>query len=153
MRVTAALSLPILLCAVSSCASGSTHRQTVVLVTEEEAAQPDTPPETPRGACSETGPGIEVRSPADGQSYPAPLPVEVRFTPSAGARIDLSRIRVRLLKGPLGFDLTGRARPFLSEQGVSMPRADLPRGTHRVEITVADTAGRSCSAIVSFTVI
>ncbi len=142
-----ALSLPLLFW---GCAGTAPRGNSVVLVTEEEAALPDAPPEVERQPC--TKPYIEISSPQDKKAYRAPLPIEVLFTPSTGHRIEVSKTRVRLLKGFVPIDLTQRVKEFLTAEGVSMPRADLPRGTHRVKITVEDTSGASCSKMVEFTV-
>lgn len=133
-----------------SCAGTAPRGNSVVLVTEEEAALPDAPPEVERQPCS--SPYIDIRSPRNNDAYRAPLPIEVLFTPSAGQRIEVSKTRVRLLKGFVPIDLTDRVKEFLTADGVSMPRAELPRGTHRVKITVEDTSGASCSKTVEFTV-
>lgn len=122
----------------------------VPLITQEEAAMPDAPEERDRQVCGP--PEIRVRSPRDGGTYRAPVPVDVQFTPSSGARIDPATIRIGLIKLGLTIDLTDRAREFISASGISLPGAEVPAGRHRVQVTVADTSGNQCSTTIRFTV-
>jgi hypothetical protein len=150
------LSILLLLLLGGACAGSAGRSGTpgsVPLITEEEAALPAPAGELERGPKEECGPPeIRVESPRGGETYRSPLPVQVRFVPSSGATIDPTSIRVELLK--LGFtkDLTQRAREFITAAGISMPSAEVPRGTHRVRISVADTSGKRCSEDVQFTV-
>lgn len=134
----------------AGCAGAARRSETVPFITEEEAALPPAPAERERGDCGP--PEIRIESPRDGETYRRPVPVEVRFTPSMGSRIDLASVRVELLKLGMKIDLTERAREYIKALGIDMPAAEIPRGTHRVRITVADTNGKSCSEVVEFTV-
>lgn len=146
-----ALGLPLVVCLLASgCAATTQRSETVVLITEEEAALPPAPEEIDRGVCDL--PNIEIESPQNGGTYSPPIPVTVRFTPSATARIDLASVRIELLKLGLSKDLTERARPYIREAGIDMPGAEIPRGSYRVRISVADTSGKSCSQVVEFTI-
>lgn len=137
----------LLLC---GCAGASGRGAGVPLITQEEAAMPDAPEERERQVCGP--PEIRVRSPQDGETYRPPVPVDVQFIPSSGARIDPATVRVELIKLGVRIDLTERAREHISASGISLPRAEVPRGRHRVQITVGDTSGEKCSETVQFTV-
>ena len=134
-------------------AGACTRQGNVTLITKEEAALPAPTGDLERGGLQPCGPpDIRVASPKGGKTYPSPLSVQVRFTPSSGATIDLASIRVELLKLGLKVDLTPRARDYITAAGISMPNAKVPRGNHRVRISVADTSGKKCSEEIEFTV-
>jgi len=146
------LFLSILLLA-GACTRAGENSQNVALITEEEAALPASAGDLERGSTQACGPSdIRVESPRGGRTYPSPLSVQVRFTPSSGATIDLASIRIELLKLGLKIDLTPRARDYITAAGISMSKAEVPRGNHRVRISVADTSGKKCSEDVEFTV-
>jgi len=123
--------------------------QGVWLITPEEAAMPPSPDETihPRGVmpfdigreAPDTGPMIELLKPNDGRSTPGPVEVSIRFEPRA-APVDLSTLKVMVVK-LISIDITERVRPYTSPQGIQIPDARLPSGTHTVRISLADTAG------------
>lgn len=150
MESEKALGLALSILLLGGCAGSLGRGPGVPLITQEEAAMPDAPEERDRQVCGP--PEIRVRSPQDGETYRPPVPVDVQFTPSSGARIDPSTIRIELIKLGVRIDLTERAREFISASGISLPRAEVPRGRHRVQVTVGDTSGRKCSETVQFTV-
>jgi len=123
--------------------------QGIWLITPEEAAMPPSPDETihSRGGMPfdigrevpDTGPMIELLKPNDGTSTPVPVEVSIRFEPRA-APVDLSTLNVMVVK-LISIDITERLRPYTSPQGIQIPDARLPSGTHTVRISLADTAG------------
>lgn len=89
-------------------------------------------------------PGIRVVTPvAAGTPVPAPLRIEVAFTPTPGTRIVPASFRV--LYGLLKIDLTERLRSHatITEQGVVVDRANVPDGQHRLILQVADDKGNT----------
>ena len=87
-------------------------------------------------------PSIRVVTPnAAGTSVPAPLRIEVAFSPTPGTRIVPSSFRV--LYGLLKIDLTERLRPHatITETGVVVDQAQIPDGQHRLILQVADDQG------------
>lgn len=150
MNLQKALTLAPAVLLLLGCAGTRGHAPGVPLITQEEAAMPDAPEERDRQVCGP--PEIQVRSPRDGGTYRPPVPIDVQFTPSSGARIDPSTIRIGLIKLGLKIDLTDRAREFISASGISLPRAEVPAGKHRVQVTVGDTSGKHCTETIQFTV-
>ncbi|HVG08599.1 MAG TPA: hypothetical protein VNM67_12900 [Thermoanaerobaculia bacterium] len=150
MRHGKAWTLALALLLLGGCAGTRGRGPGVPLITEEEAAMPDAPEERDRQVCGP--PEIQIRSPLNGRTYPPPVPVEVRFIPSSGARIDPSTIRIGLIKLGMKIDLTERAHEYISASGISLPRAEIPTGRYRVQVTVGDSSGRKCSETVQFTV-
>lgn len=134
----------------SGCAGAARPSESVPLITEEEAAMPPPPPERERGGCGP--PEIRITSPRNEGTYRHSVPIDIRFTPSIGSQIDLTSVRIELLKLGMKIDLTERAREHIRAMGVAIPAAEIPRGTHRVRISAADTSGKSCSEVVEFTV-
>jgi hypothetical protein len=123
--------------------------QGVWLITPEEAAMPAAPLEQSRlqggmpfdigREVPDTGPMIELLKPNDGTSTPVLVEVSIRFEPRA-APVDLSTLKVMVVK-LISIDITERVRPYASPQGIQIPDARLPSGTHTVRISLADTAG------------
>ena len=130
---------------------------TPVLITEEEArreaaAGPAPVLPTPSRSLPVPGagpvpprqtPGIEVLAPAaDGRAVPSPLRLQVAFLPPVDARIVPGSFRI--LYGVLKLDVTERLQRHaqLSETGVVVEQAQVPQGTHRLFVRVADEKGR-----------
>lgn len=87
-------------------------------------------------------PAIRVVTPnAAGSTVPAPLRIELTFSPVPGTRIVPSSFRV--LYGLLKIDLTERLRPHatITETGVLVEQAQVPDGQHRLLVQVADDQG------------
>lgn len=120
------------------------------LVTPEEAALAPTPLDKrgPQGGGQldvgreppDTGPVIEVLRPLLGAPVSIPLEISVKFVPRGGAPVDLTSLKVTLMK-LFGIDITDRVRPYASPAGIQIPDAKLPSGEHTVRITVADASG------------
>lgn len=118
------------------------------VITPEEAAQPDAPPETPppiklrtRGTTTPEGlgPKVEMISPAEGKPTSTPLTLWVKFTPNV-APIDIESLKVKLVK-VIKIDITDRLRPFVTPEGINIPDAKFPSGKFRVKLTLADVKG------------
>ena len=121
------------------------------LITEAESRLPPGPTGMPRGGIT-LGPGIVVVTPSPDRDVRAPFAVKVNFRPHGGSKIDASRVKIIYLKRP-AVDLTARLRGAISEAGIDLADATAPPGTHDIKIDVTDDAGRTKSAVVSFTVV
>jgi len=127
------------------------------LVTPEEAALAPTPLDKPVGQLDvgreppDTGPLIEVLKPGSGSPISVPLEISVKFVPRGGAPVDLTSLKVTLMK-LFGIDITDRVRPYASPAGIQIPDAKLPSGEHTVRITVADASGGVSQKHVTLTV-
>lgn len=129
--------------------SPAARGQGIWLITPEEAAMPAALPEQSRlqggmpfdigRELPDTGPMIELLKPNDGMFTPVPVEVSIRFEPRA-APVDVSTLKVMVVKLVL-IDITDRVRPYTSPQGIQIPDARLPSGTHIVRISLADAAG------------
>jgi hypothetical protein len=125
---------------------------TVDLITAEEAAAPDAARK--RGGFRELsdGPVIQIESPDTSGASPSPFPITVLFLPgTSGKAPDPASLQVTYVK-LIGIDITGRVAPFVSAEGVRMPSAKVPAGTHTLRVTLADTAGNLSAKELTFTV-
>lgn len=131
-------------------ATGPSGAQPFDLVTAAEAqqaarAEPTAPAENKprtRGLPRAALPAIRVVAPADpAAAVPAPLRIELAFSPAPGARIVPSSFRI--LYGLLKIDLTERLRKHatIDESGVVVEGARVPEGQHRLLMQVADDQG------------
>lgn len=121
------------------------------LISAAEAALP-APPEaglTMRGLTR--GPGIELVEPIDAKPMKSPLPFKVRFVGRNNATIEKDSVKVTYIKTP-SVDLTGRIKSHLTADGIEMPDAEVPAGTHLFRVDVKDNQGRSSTAIFKVTV-
>lgn len=124
----------------SVCLSAQAQQQPVTLITAEEAALPP-----PKGAVAMAargvtrGPKIEIVAPTKNR---APLPLSWKFQAFGGAKIDPESVRLIYLRGS-NIDLTGRVKPFISENGIVVPEAQLPPGEHVLRVDLKDSEGRT----------
>ena len=123
----------------------------LTLITEDEARLPQGMTGMSRGGIT-LGPGIVVVTPSPDKTIKAPFALRVNFQPHGGSKIDASRVKVIYLKNP-AVDLTARLKASISGTGIDLADATAPPGTHDIKIDVTDDAGRTKSAVVSFTVV
>ena len=121
------------------------------LITEAEAGLPSGSTGLSRGGIT-LGPGIMVVAPVPDKTVTAPFAMRVTFQPHGGSKIDASRVKVVYLKKP-AVDLTTRLKAGITATGINVTDAVAPPGTHDIRIDVTDDAGRTKSAVVSFTVV
>jgi hypothetical protein len=123
----------------------------LTLITEDEARLPPGLTGMSRGGIT-LGPGIVVVTPSPDREVKAPFAMKVNFQPHGGSKINASSVKVIYLKRP-AVDLTPRLKAAISEAGIDLADATAPPGTHDIKIDVTDDAGRTKSAVVSFTVV
>lgn len=114
--------------------------ETMVLLTVEEGAMTDASPGLiDAGSSMDTGPSIEVIQPELNAVLRSPIPINVRFV-SNGKNVDLSKLKVEVLK-ILTIDITKRVLPYATCDGIHVDKATLPRGEHKLRITIGDEDG------------
>jgi hypothetical protein len=88
-------------------------------------------------------PQIRILAPALGRSLTAPLDIDVQFLPTGSAPIRPDTFRVCYI-GLVTMDVTKRItdRVTVSEKGLHVTGAQLPRGRHRLLLLIADARGR-----------
>lgn len=126
------------------------------LVTPEEfqrdSVAADVHKSRPRLRTVPKGPIIQVLAPPLEQPVRSPLRIEIRFLPAEGAEIDMESLRV--LYGRVRLDVTERILKYAktSKDGLSAERAELPDGSHRFLVRIADTLRRVAEREISVTV-
>ena len=138
-----------------------TSAQVLVLVSDAEVAADRRaaarPPDT-RGPASRSvsvpyqspkpnAPRIEVLAPEIvGRPLVAPFPIRIRFVAATGREIDPATLRI--FYGRLALDITSRilAATPVTQQGLDVPNASVPKGSHRLLLEIRDNTdniGRS----------
>jgi hypothetical protein len=116
----------------------------VVLITAEEAKLPP-----PKGAIAVSqrgvtrGPKVELVSRE--AVFRSPARLQLKFQTYGGAKVDLGAVQATYLRTP-NVDLTLRIKPFVNENGIDVPAAELPPGDHMVRIDIKDSDGRRATA-------
>lgn len=122
-----------------------------VLITKAEAELP-TPAKfaaTTRGLTR--GPGIEQLSPSPNQRVTSPLSFKIKFVTRNNVEIDPASVKLTYLKSQ-PIDLTERIKPHISAAGIAMNQAEVPPGTHVLQLDVSDLQGRNGTAIIKLNV-
>ena len=91
----------------------------------------------------ETGaPTIEIVEPQQQSAIKVPINIHIRFTAVDDAHIVVDTVRV--LYGWLRIDITERIRKHaaVTSTGIIADNAELPTGSHRITIRVADSKNR-----------
>lgn len=87
----------------------------------------------------EIGPIIKVEKPQTGVPQNSPMEIVVKFVPRSHP-VDLNTLEVELVKF-INIDITDRVVEYTTEQGIQLKEANVPLGSHRVRIALADTTG------------
>lgn len=87
---------------------------------------------------SNTGPAIDIITPQLADRYKNPLKIEITFTPRDGKSIDLSTLKVELIK-IIPIDITSMIKPYVTEKGIYAEAISLPTGRHKLKFTLCDS--------------
>ncbi|MEW6602577.1 MAG: hypothetical protein AB1499_16510 [Nitrospirota bacterium] len=114
---------------------------TVTLITASEGATEDAPPGLFEvGRSLNTGPDIKIISPEIADEYYPPVDINIVFMPAKDAEVDMSKFKVEYLK-LISLDITDRFKQYTTSNGIRIPKADLPRGKHKLRVTIGDSKG------------
>ena len=99
-------------------------------------------------------PKIKIIAPVLEKPLLVPLAIDLQFIPVGGAHIRPETFRVCYL-GSVAMDITKRVtdRATISEQGLHLTQARLPRGHHRLLLLIADQRGRLARREAEFNVL
>ena len=135
----------------------SAYAQTFDLVSQSEFLASETqekrvPPFSARSTPGPSDPVIDIRSPSLTGSVKAPVSIDLRFLTSGAAKINWESLRI--LYGAFKLDVTDRVRKEAKvlPDGIQIASANLPSGSHKLIIQVANTEGKQAEREVRFTV-
>ncbi len=113
----------------------------MTLLTDEEGAMKEAPSDLFEvGRSFNDGPEIEVVVPGQHDEYKSPVKIVVVFLPRDGKSVDLSKLKVEALKF-ITINITKRVLPYTTSEGIKIENAKLPKGKHKLRITISDVEG------------
>jgi hypothetical protein len=122
------------------------------LVTPDEEARDNAAPDGSAPQDLPAPPAIDLVRPDISGPVRNPVTIEVQFTASVGQTIDMGTFNATY--GRLGINITGRLleHAVATARGLAADNVELPSGSHRVTLSVADTSGKRASRTFRFSV-
>src|SRR5262245_23653006 len=122
------------------------------LITPDEEARDNVAPQAPPPPDLPPPPSIDLVRPDISRPVRNPATIEVRFTPGPGQTIDMRTFNATY--GRLGINITRRLldHAVATPDGLTAYNVELPAGSHRVTMSIADTSGRMASRTFRFSV-
>jgi len=124
------------------------------LITEEETQESNKAPLrfTAKIAPEKDAPIIEVISPVISGAISSPTPIQMVFR--ANQPFNIKPETFKVLYGAFEIDITKRitGKAKVTEQGLQVAQAELPKGRHKLLISVQDTNGRVGIKAIEFEV-
>jgi hypothetical protein len=128
--------------------------QPLFLVTQEEMQESNKSPIrfTAKSALEKDAPIIEVVTPVIAGAISSPTPIKMVFQANAPSNVKPETFKV--LYGTFEIDITKRitGKTPVTEQGLQVAQAELPKGRHKLLISVQDTNGRVGNKVIEFEV-
>jgi hypothetical protein len=126
--------------------------QPLFLVTQEEMQESNKAPIrfTAKSAPEKDAPIIEVVTPVIAGAISSPTPIKMVFQANAPSNVKPETFKV--LYGTFEIDITKRitGKTPVTEQGLQVAQAELPKGRHKLLISVQDTNGRVGYKVIEF---
>lgn len=116
----------------------------VWLVNSQEAALPPSA-SSKAGRSITRGPAIRQVSPSNVVTANQPFNLQVEFAGRGGEKINPATAQITILRGG-NINITDRLKPFITANGIEMPAAMVPPGTHVLQVAVSDAGGRQTIA-------
>jgi len=126
--------------------------QLLVSVDEMNASNIAKPPFTAKSVAPKDAPLIELSAPKLSAPVSSPTPIELKFQPTPPSAVKPETFKV--LYGSFEIDITKRILNVakVTESGVIVQEANLPKGKHKLLMVVEDTAGRRGNRSIDFEV-
>jgi hypothetical protein len=126
--------------------------QLLVSVDEMNASNIAKPPFTAKSVAPKDAPLIELSAPKLSAPVSSPTPIELKFQPTPPSAVKPETFKV--LYGSFEIDITKRILNVakVTESGVFVQEANLPKGKHKLIMVVEDTAGRRGNRSIDFEV-
>ena len=139
----------LLLCVVSLTAFAE---QLLVSVEEMNESNNAKPPFTAKSVASKDAPLIELSAPKLSSAVSSPTPIELKFQSTPPSTVKPETFKV--LYGSFEIDITKRILNVakVTESGVNVQEASLPKGKHKLLMVVEDTSGRRGNKTIEFEV-
>ena len=141
--------ITLLVCGLSASAFAG---QLLVSVDEMNASNNAKPPFTAKSVAPKDAPLIELSAPKLSAPVSSPTPIELKFQPTPPSAVKTDTFKV--LYGSFEIDITKRILNVakVSESGVHVKEASLPKGKHKLLMVVEDTSGRRGNKTIEFEV-
>ncbi|HIJ59833.1 MAG TPA: hypothetical protein HPP56_04375 [Nitrospirae bacterium] len=101
---------------------------------------------------SNTGPTLDIISPELSGVCKSPMKIDIKFTPKEGSFINFSSLKVELLK-IIPIDITHMVKPYTTEKGILAENISLPKGMHKLKLTLCDNLGGKTQVVYNVTVV
>ena len=126
--------------------------QLLVSVDEMNASNNAKPPFSAKTVAPKDAPLIELSAPKLSAPVSSPTPIELKFQPTPPSSVKPESFKV--LYGSFEIDITKRILNVakVSESGVHVKEASLPKGKHKLLMVVEDTSGRRGNKTIEFEV-
>ena len=126
--------------------------QLLVSVDEMNKSNNSKPPFTAKSVAPKDAPLIELSAPKLSAPVSSPTPIELKFQPTPPSAVKPETFKV--LYGSFEIDITKRILNVakVTESGVLVQEANLPKGKHKLLMVVEDTAGRRGNRSIDFEV-
>ena len=124
--------------------------QLLVSVEEMSASNNAKPPFIAKAVAPKDAPLIELSAPKLSAPVVSPTPIELKFQPTPPSAVKPETFKV--LYGSFEIDITKRILNVakVTDTGVSVQEANLPKGKHKLLMVVEDTAGRRGNRSIDF---
>jgi hypothetical protein len=127
-----------------------THALDLVSAQEAQASMAANEPLSAKVSPVPSAPQIEVLYPKLDAPIASPTPIQLMFVPAASSMVRPETFKV--LYGRLRIDITQRLvnAAKVTSEGIHVQEASLPKGTHRLLMSVEDLQGRQGSKSLDF---
>lgn len=124
----------------------------LVSIDEMNASNNASPPFRAKSVAPKDAPNIELSAPKLSTPVSSPTPIELKFQPTPPSAVKPETFKV--LYGAFEIDITKRILNVakVSETGVHVQEASLPKGKHKLLMVVEDTSGRRGNKTIEFVV-
>ena len=126
--------------------------QMLVSIDEMNASNNAPHPFRAKSVAPKDAPVIELSAPKLSTPVSSPTPIELKFQPTPPSAVKPETFKV--LYGSFEIDITKRILNVakVTESGVFVQEANLPKGKHKLLMVVEDTAGRRGNRSIDFEV-
>ena len=124
----------------------------LVSIDEMNASNNASPPFRAKSVAPKDAPVIELSAPKLSTPVSSPTPIELKFQPTPPSAVKPETFKV--LYGAFEIDITKRILNVakVSETGVHVQEASLPKGKHKLLMVVEDTSRRRGNKTIEFEV-